>query len=349
MEKIYESIGTFIQLRTPFVMVTILEKSGSAPREAGTKMLVKEDETIIGTIGGGILEALSIRHAMTCFQSKRCEIRAFSLSNREASSIGMICGGDIKALFEYFGPEFPERLALLERAAAHTEDFVMVTDITERVSGIADGTKTLIVPQLARGEKVEGSKALVQEIQNDFDRTAFRVRTFEGRTYLIDPHHNREHLCIFGAGHVAVEIADIAKNLNFYTTVVDDREEFANRTRFPEAGAVRVIEDYSDLLSNIHIHSNTYVVIVTRGHAFDKEVLEQVLQTNARYIGMIGSKTKRDQTYEKLLNEGYVQSDLDRVCCPIGLNIYAQTPAEIAISILAEMILLKRRPNYVDN
>lgn len=349
MEDIYGAMKTFFNAELPFVLVTVLEKSGSAPREAGTKMIVKQDGSIVGTIGGGILEALSIRHALTCFDSDRCEIRSFSLSNKDASSIGIICGGDIKALFERFGPETLTRNAAVKSAIETEDDFILVTDVTEVEPGIVDGTKVMISKKSILKNSTESVPDFFKTLQNTIDQAVFEIRSFESgmlgiRDYLIDPHRNQEHLCILGGGHVAFELAALSKGLGFYTTIVDDREDFANTTRFPNAEEVRVIKEYSNLLSEIYIHSNSYVVIVTRGHAFDKEVLAQMLRTNAKYIGMIGSRTKRDEIYAKLLNEGFTQADIDRVHCPIGLTIYAQTPAEIAVSIAAELILERRRP-----
>lgn len=138
------------------------------------------------------------------------------------------------------------------------------------------------------------------------------------------------------------KVALFAKELGFYTVVIDDRSDFSNRERFPSADELHVVSSYAKLPFESMLHNNSYVVIVTRGHALDKEVLAQALKTDAKYIGMIGSKGKRNHVYSLLLEEGFVQNDLDRVSCPIGVGINAQTPEEIAISILAELIKVKR-------
>jgi xanthine dehydrogenase accessory factor len=164
----------------------------------------------------------------------------------------------------------------------------------------------------------------------------------EKERFVIEPFFHFERVCIIGAGHVAQKIADLTKNLGFYTVVVDDREEFANIERFQTADEVKVIPSFHNLCNHMQINHNSYIVIVTRGHSYDREVLAQAMKTDAKYIGMIGSRTKKTHTYSELLKEGFTQKDLDRVYCPIGLEIYAQTPEEIAISIMAELIKVRR-------
>jgi len=135
----------------------------------------------------------------------------------------------------------------------------------------------------------------------------------------------------------------VGAGLGFRTTVLDDREEFASRERFPSPVEVVVLEDFSDCLSKCPIDEESYLVIVTRGHLHDKAVLSQALRTRAGYIGMIGSKRKRDSIYRALLDEGFSRDDLGRVHSPIGLDIGAETPEEIAVSIAAELIQVRSR------
>lgn len=137
---------------------------------------------------------------------------------------------------------------------------------------------------------------------------------------------------------------DVWLKVGFYVTVVDDREEFANVHRFNMVDEVMVILAFENIEDYININQHSYVVIVTRGHSDDKDVLVQMLQTDAKYIGMIGSKSKRNHVYQSLLDEGFTYSDLERIHSPIGLNIFAETPEEIAVSIVAEMIQVRRQP-----
>lgn len=146
---------------------------------------------------------------------------------------------------------------------------------------------------------------------------------------------------IVGAGHIGVHLTKIAKAVGFEVTVIDDRAEFANPERFPEADKV-IAADVDETLANLRIDGHTYVVLVTRGHKHDEIALRQVVNSNAAYIGMIGSRARVRTVQERLLRDGFAREKLDRVYAPIGLDIGAVTPEEIALSIAAEMVKVRR-------
>jgi xanthine dehydrogenase accessory factor len=154
----------------------------------------------------------------------------------------------------------------------------------------------------------------------------------------MNPVRKTKTLYCFGAGHVAKPTAHIAALVGFRVVVVDDRAEFSNIERFPDARDVRVIDDFTHALKDFDINGDSFIVIFTRGHMLDRVVLEQALKTNAGYIGMIASRKKIDSIYQALLIEGVTKEELERVHWPIGLDIGAETPEEIAVSIVAELI-----------
>ncbi|MCP4668449.1 MAG: XdhC/CoxF family protein, partial [Deltaproteobacteria bacterium] len=147
-------------------------------------------------------------------------------------------------------------------------------------------------------------------------------------------------LFIFGGGHVSREIVPLANLVGFKVVVIDDREEFAKTEQFPQAREVHQYP-FEGVMDRLAVDASSYLVIVTRGHIHDKMVLEQSLRTKAGYIGMIGSRRKRNMIYENLLEQGFTQKDLARVHSPIGLDIGAETPEEIAVSIVAELIQVR--------
>ncbi|MGD9211980.1 MAG: XdhC family protein, partial [Desulfobacteraceae bacterium] len=157
-------------------------------------------------------------------------------------------------------------------------------------------------------------------------------------TLIIEPSARIKRVYLFGAGHVAQPTARFAAMVGFRVIVIDDRSNFANSERFPEAHDIRVIEDFEKVLSDLPINEDSFIVILTRGHFHDGTVLKQALKTNAGYIGMIGSRRKRDLIYDDLLNQGFSRDDFKRVHAPIGLSIGAETPEEIGMSIVAELI-----------
>ena len=157
----------------------------------------------------------------------------------------------------------------------------------------------------------------------------------------IDVLQPKEEMLIFGAGHIAVCVSRLAKMVGFKVTVVDSRKEFANQDRFPEADEI-IVEDLEKALNHIKITSSTYIIIVTRGHLQDQDVLASVIKSEAAYIGMIGSRKKNATVFQRLVEQGISKEELDKVHAPIGIDIKAQTPEEIAISIIAEIIQVRR-------
>lgn len=346
MKDICEQVFELLKEKQAFVMATILTKSGSAPREEGTKMLIKRDFSIIGTIGGGILEALTMKLSSSVFDTKEYVIKDFALSNKDASSIGMVCGGDVTVLLEYIDPLDKNVVKIYEKARELKKNgtrFVMITKLSEKNPYLSGRDKWICTETGFYGIEGNEIQFITKSIREDFNTIKIKLLK-EKERYLIEPFFNFESVYIIGAGHVAQKIADLTKNLGFYTVVVDDREEFANKERFELADEVKVIPFFHNLSNQMTINHNSYIVIVTRGHSYDKEVLAQMLKTDAKYIGMIGSRSKRDHTYTELLKEGFTSKDIERVYCPIGIAIYAQTPEEIAISITAELIKVRRGP-----
>jgi len=167
------------------------------------------------------------------------------------------------------------------------------------------------------------------------------VISIEDRKFLAEPSFSAGTVFLFGAGHVSCQTAKLTHMVNFRTVAIDDRAEFANTQRFPLSEEVIVLEDFDRAFEGLEIGEDSYIVILTRGHSHDKTVLEQALRTRAGYIGMIGSKRKRDTIYKSLLHQGFTEEDLKRVYSPIGLTIGAETPEEIAVSIVGELIAVR--------
>ena len=158
----------------------------------------------------------------------------------------------------------------------------------------------------------------------------------------IDILQPKEEVLIFGAGHIAVCLSKLAKTVGFKVTIIDDREEFANQDRFPEADKI-IAEETEKALTHLKITPSTYIIIVTRGHLKDEEVLGSVIRSGATYIGMIGSRKKNATVFQRLTKKGISQEELDKVHTPIGIDINAETPEEIAVSIMAEIIQVRRK------
>ncbi|WP_318798971.1 XdhC family aldehyde oxidoreductase maturation factor [Clostridium tanneri] len=345
---LYKDIIELLDKKESFALVTILDKSGSAPREKGTKMIIKRDLSIIGTVGGGIFEALTIKLANMVLNNKCSVVEDFNLSNEGASSIGMICGGNLKVLVEYIDGEGSTITAIYKKAFELEErgvNFYLISRISKDSFGEGKPYKWICTETDFYGEEEDSVQEVFKKVRERFKELTIHTVDVNDKEYFIEPVLNLETVYIFGAGHISQKLADITKLVDFKTIVLDDRAEFANMDRFKTADEVIVIPSFKNLSDKIKIDKQSYVIIVTRGHAYDKEVLSQMLKTNAKYIGMIGSKNKIKITYNNLLEEGYNNEDLSRVYAPIGLPISAQTPEEIAVSIAAELIKVRREKN----
>lgn len=341
MKNTYLKFVELVKKEESFVVVTILSKSGSAPRSEGTKMIVRKDGAIIGTIGGGKLEALCIDYSKGMFEKMGFEIKKFSLTNRDASLEGMVCGGDLEVLIEFINSS-NERVinfsTKIEEIINEKKSFIIVSEIMD---GAKELKKWIVTGNNIIGEESEEIKELVAKGILDKINSIELIEN-ESKKLLIEKFQNKEKVFIFGGGHVSEKLSYLTTFTDFYTVVLDDREEFANKSRFGHVDEVILVESFNKPLEKIEIDDSSYVVIVTRGHSFDKEVLAEVLKTNAYYIGMIGSKKKRETIYNQLLSTGYTEEDLKKVYSPIGLSINAETPAEIAVSIVGEMIKVRR-------
>lgn len=255
LTEIYQEILRLQERGESGALATIISTVGSTPAKLNSKMLVKPNGEIIGTVGGGCLEAEVYQESLEVMQKEAPKILEYSLTEKDVADYGLVCGG---------------------RVILYVEPIVTPT------------------------------------------------------------------VFLFGAGHVARSVGNILKMIGMRMVIVDDRERYANKTRFPEAAAIHVGE-WATVLPSLPVNENAYLVILTRGHQYDEIVLEWAVKTPARYIGMIGSKVKIKKIYHNLADKGIDRSLFERVHAPIGLPIHSVTHEEIAISIVAEIISIRRQ------
>ncbi|CCO22728.1 XdhC family aldehyde oxidoreductase maturation factor [Maridesulfovibrio hydrothermalis] len=339
MKKLIHNICTQLESGNSLIMASIIKSSGSTPRSSGSKMVVMRDGSIDGTIGGGLVEALVQKEAAKLFEAGQniVSFTDFDLSNELAANADMICGGHVSVMLEHL-PADKETIAAfsqLDSALRKGRQTVLITHINaatvkERIV-IHQGCQ---LPKFKFMDENKGADLLESSL-----KSGRPVIEKNGDRYIVaESFTPQPDLFIFGAGHVSRPTAELASSVNFRTIVLDDRSEFANEERFPLADEIHVLPDFDDCFGGLEVNENSYIIIVTRGHLHDKTVLGQALQTPARYVGMIGSSKKRNAIYDALLSEGTTQFNIDRCHCPIGLSIGAQTPEEIAVSIVAELI-----------
>lgn len=339
----FESLIRHIDEGASLVVATVLSRSGSGPREPGAAMLIPPDGKTVGTVGGGILEAQVSDLAMSVFESAAPCCKTFNLAKEQAAEEGMICGGRVEILLDAVGPQDTQKRyifeAVMQSLSAH-QPVILVTSIRRNPLGSRVGYGLISKAGLTAGSlEMAGTHSdLLLKHQNG---PLQLVPVDEELRYFFQPIESPGSAFIYGGGHIGKALEPLCRLLGFHTVVLDDRVEFANRLRFPDANDIRVIETYTDCIKAEEMDPYSHILIVTRGHLHDQTVLSQALTTDAGYIGMIGSRKKRDITYAALRAKGFSDKDLQRVHCPIGLEIGAKTPAEISVSIAAEIIAVR--------
>jgi len=362
MKEIYRKLAEIAESKSQGALATVVSTKGSAPRKAGAKMLVLPDGSIVGTVGGGYLEAEVRREASVVMKTGGPRLLTYTLTADLAAESGMICGGTMELFVEPVAGSEAHPLASEPRESDAAEVARHLLELLDRdemgtVATVLRSGAVRIRPGmrlLLRGDGstagslagtpieqsiAEGCKALFREGE------ATRVARYglhgaqpeSAVDVYLELVRNRPTAIVVGAGHVGVQVARIAKAAGFEVTVVDDRPDFATPERLPEADRV-IAGDLAETLAALEIGRSSYVVLVTRGHQQDEVALRQVVNSPAAYVGMIGSRRRVQAVREQLLADGFDRARLDAVYAPIGLDIGAETPEEIAISIVAEMV-----------
>ena len=340
MKQLIHEMSTLFSRGESFVLATVITRDGSAPRSAGAKMLVRPDGSIAGTVGGGLLEAQVEELARQVGQTHTAVVQGFQFSGKDAATMDAICGGQVEVLVEWLNARDLQLEGIvqgLQAAVTQHHKVWLVTalplpGVTRRHALVyPDGSVTGYLPPELNPETVVETRqpTLVEASQ---------------QRWMVEPLDISGSVYIFGAGHVSRSLAEFTQAVGFWTVVLDDRPEYANCQRFPTADQIIVLDSFSNALAQIEVDRDSFIVIVTRGHLHDRTVLEQALKTSAGYIGMIGSRRKVELIYQELEKEGFSGEELrQRVHAPIGLPIAAETPEEIGVSIVAEMIRVRAK------
>lgn len=344
MASIIATALAILKQGQPLVEATVIRRQGSAPRAAGAKMIIDASGIQEGTVGGGILEARVIEKAQSTLQTQRSHIIAFDLTGADVADSIMICGGRSEVLIDWVKPD-PANIDLYERRlrALETEEPGFFLTV---IRGSKDHIHSTAHHLLAIKQASEGISTLPSDIVQQVKRLSGSKETiaiFSGDGFFVvaEKLEIPKTAYFFGAGHVVLFTSAFAARVGFRVVVIDDREEFVNPIRYPHAVKTIVIKDFKDAFCSLAIDAKDFLIIATRGHIHDHTVLAQALASDASYIGMIGSARKRETIFKALLSEGYTQRDLERVFCPIGLAIAAETPEEIGVSIVAQMIQIR--------
>lgn len=332
MRFVLDSLIASLEKGNAAVLGAIVESSGSAPRTSGARMLVLADGSLHGSIGGGMVEGACQRAARELLTDSRLYREMhFNLSAAQAADEGMVCGGTVRVLLQAIQPTEKERFVALREEYRQGRRPMLLTRLPA-----ADKPPQML--SLGAGRDAEVPDTIREMVGQRLRRAPF-VINHGGEQLFVEPLVQPGTVHLAGGGHVALATAELAVYVGFEVVVMDDREEFANRERYPQAREIRVVEGFKECF--FALGADDFVVIVTRGHQYDRDVLAQALQTDAGYIGMIGSSKKRKAVYASLEQAGFSAGDLERVHSPIGLAIGSDTPREIGMSIVAELVKVR--------
>lgn len=372
MTTVYQRLRRFIERGERVALATIVEVKGSVPREVGAQMIVHPLGQHVGTVGGGCGEADVIRAALDVIQTGEPTTVTVRLTEPISMESTGVCGGIFHVYVEPYpgsagedagnpapseseaaAAMVPDTRALLDALLASVERHEpvarLVVTAAEGPFAPARGRTTVVwldrppLGRLGLGDLEGRVMADAQEALRaghhtvlTYEQPGSRVRVF------VEVQQPPPHLVIVGAGHIAVPLARLGKINDFRVTVIDDRPQYANRERFPDADQV-IAAPIRETVRDLPTDENTCIVLVTRGHQLDVECLIEVLDRPLAYIGMIGSQRRVRAVFQLLQEEmGIPAALLDRVHAPVGLDIGAESPAEIATAIMAEIILVRR-------
>jgi len=320
-------------------IASVARRHGSLPMSATAKMLVTAGGARLGTVGGGCLEAEIIERAMDVLERRAPAVSSHSLNAELAGDYGLTCGGTAEMLIEPVYPDAVLAAVYAEAAAvvARGERSVMVSTLDW-----SDGPRKALWSHPAADAAAvpvgRASAAMVAALAA-FDARADAASFADG--ILVEGISGKPRLVVFGAGHVGAKIAQAAAFAGWRVCVVDDRADFADATRLPFAERA-IVCDFHEVTAAVPLDDDTYVVIATRGHQHDVELAGQLAPRSLRYLGMLGSRRKVAMTAKVLRDWGVSEADVTKIHAPVGLSIGADTPEEIAVSVVAEMIATRR-------
>jgi xanthine dehydrogenase accessory factor len=360
LDKIWLEAERTLKQGRPFVLATVVNVRGSTPREVGAKMLVRDDGQV-GTIGGGCGEAEVFRKAQLILgESGASRLAEVDLTGDfDQQEIGT-CGGIMDVFMDLWSPDRDLPVARdMAEAARGSQPLALVTLIEPGDAGTAHpGARRALLrpntqfsalpmelPPPAMRQLAEICSAAVPTLLEIDPQGGLQHTTHiseKAAQVFVDPLPGAQRLIIIGAGHVGQALAELGTMLGYHVVVIDDRAAFANRERFPGAAEI-IVRPFAAAIDSLKLDRNCYVVAVTRGHAFDEIALRAALRQKPGYLGMIGSKRRVRATLDRIEKDGVERERLEQVHSPIGLDIGAETPEEIAVSIMAEIIRERRQ------
>ena len=348
MREVIQGVIDDLKEGQPCVLATVVRTKGSTPQKAGAMLLVRQDGTGLGTLGGGCVEGDIWFAAKELLRlNGGPEFKDYYLNEDIAARDGLVCGG---TMYFYLEPlREPENFTSIGGEIVEAYDggrpVSLAIVVNSKDGGPALGAKLLlrsdgsVTGSLGNAELDTQAIEIARQVADVGGNESFSVA--DGTEVFVEGFTTPPTLVMVGGGHVGKATADLAQSLGYRVYLVDDRPEFCNEERFPYAEE-RVVATYDKWADYLDLNVNSFVVVATRGHRYDDMALESALKTRARYIGVLGSRRKTIMIFRRLLQQGVPLERIKEVYAPIGLNIGALEPEELAVSIMSEIIMVRR-------
>jgi xanthine dehydrogenase accessory factor len=341
MRDIWSTFEKWQKEGKSIALATVVSVSGSSLRPTASKMLMNSTGEIYGSVSGGCVEGAVFDEARKVISDGSPRLVSYGVSDEAAWEVGLSCGGSIKIFIESMSSD--EWKAVSTRVSDCIEKKRLAT-LATIISGPGIGNKILLFPDgtvkgsQVNADQIEKIRSAIPSNWTANDPSTFTIPSPQGESvvfieYLLPP----PRLIIIGAVHIAIPLVTLAKALDFYTIIVDPRSAFSTRDRFPHADEL-VREWPDEALQNLHLDASTCVVCLSHDEKLDVPALKIALNSQARYIGALGSKVTQNNRLEALRAEGVEEAKLSLIHSPVGLKLGGKQPAEIALSIMAEII-----------
>jgi xanthine dehydrogenase accessory factor len=339
MQEFLNKINYFLQNDQKFATATVTNTWGSGPRPIGSMMLIGEDGTMSGSVSGGCVEGAVVRLSAEVLRENTPKLVTFGVSDDEAWSVGLSCGGSIEVFIEPFlAFSEPKMWSILRGCLELNQGAILLTKLSENAPA-----HQLV---LANGDVINSdfgaTKDLITAALDTYQqRKTKKIETENNDIWFAQVFPPKQKLVIIGAAHITVDLVHLAHYFGFETTVIDPRGIFANKTDFPTPPNALHVDWPAEILPEMTLDAYTYVVLLTHDPKIDDQALHILLRSNVAYIGALGSKKTHEKRVNRLLNAGFSTEEIGKINAPVGVNINAKSAREIAVSIIGALIKAK--------
>lgn len=340
MKELLSTITDWTEQGKKFAVATVIQTWGSAPRPIGSTMIVSQDMEMAGSVSGGCVEGAVVREALPLIDQGSAKRLAFGVTDEDAWAVGLSCGGKIQVFAESFMAfdQRPEEVVVWEKlryCLNNNEPCVLLTRLSD-----GDSEHFLV---LSDGETFGriASEKLQEEALRAYRERKNQILEIEGASYFAQVFPRKSQMLIIGAAHITVDLVQLAQLYDFETIVIDPRGIFSNKTQF-NSPPDQIFEKYpAEVLPDFALDAYTYAVVLSHDPKIDDNALHLLLPSGVAYIGALGSRRTHDKRTKRLLEAGFSEGEISRIHAPIGVDIKAKTPREIALSIMGEIIKTK--------